>query len=244
MSLDSIRNRGMESFLTARSLHETQSSQFKEVKLPVNSRLITPNDKIFDTYLKNRGLSITDYPFRITPNDIGRNKNRIIIPYTYKNKAVGWTSRFLDTRKPKYLNEHQQAGYLFGLDFQKPNWQYAIVAEGVLDAISINCLAVMHNEFTEQQLAILHRLGKEIIVVPDQDKAGMVLFNESMEQGFSISVPNWGKNNKNKWITDINDAIQQYGKITTLLSIIHAKEPSKILNLMALNNMKKRLNIR
>jgi len=248
MNLDSIRNRKFSDIVHDRQVEELRndfrSIHFIEHKLPRGSRPINLNDKKFIQYLDSRGLSTADYSFRITPQDVGRNKNRIIIPYLYDQKIVGWTSRFLDKHKLKYMNEHQQDGYLFGLDFQKDTWKYAIVSEGVLDAVSIKGLAVMHGEFSQRQITMLRHLEKEIIVVPDQDKPGLVLVKQAMAEGFSVSIPNWGKNKDNEWITDINEAVQRYGKLGTLLSIVHAKESSNILIKMTLNKMKTRLEIR
>jgi DNA primase len=92
---------------------------------------------------------------------------------------------------------------------------------------------VLHNELNEQQIAILRRQGKEVIVVPDQDKAGMVLAAEAMKAGFSISVPEWPDD-----IKDVNDAVKKYGKIGTLLSIISNRTSSKIKGKVALTNLR------
>ena len=117
---------------------------------------------------------------------------------------------------PKYLNE-QQPGYIFGLDLQKSNWKYVIVVEGVLDAISINGMAVLHNKISDKQAKQLMRLAqeKEVIVVPDHDKAGKKLVDDAVKYGFSVSTPLWGND-----IKDVNDAVLVNGKIATILDII------------------------
>jgi len=217
--------------------------KFDKYKLPLSARRITEHDTKYVEYLKGRHLSLSDYNFFITPKAPGREANRIIIPYMYKGNVVGWTSRYLDDKKPKYKNEHQQVGYVFGVDFQKLHWEHVIVSEGIMNAISIRCLAVMHNEFTNVQLALIQHLGKQVIVVPDQDKAGLVLAHEAIKNGFSVSVPNWGSDAEGNLITDINEAVQTYGKGGTLLSIMNASESSTIKITVALNKMKKRQNI-
>jgi len=178
------------------------------------------------------------YPYHITPMDGGRNANRIIVPYMYKDELVGYTSRFLDDRHPKYLNE-QQPGYIFGLDFQRPEWNIAIVVEGVFDAISIDGIAVLHNEISEVQAMQLKRVGKEIIVVPDQDKAGLKLIDQALDNSFSVSIPLWDQG-----IKDVNDAVIEYGKLGTLMYIMKYRKTSSIKIKLAKKALQKRINER
>jgi DNA primase len=199
--------------------------KFKDHILPDDAVLIDkddPSHNVFIDYLKGRSIHSDDYPFMVTPNDQGRMANRIIIPYTFKNQIVGHTSRFLDNRIPKYLNE-QQPGYVFGYDFQKPDWQVCILVEGIFDAISINGCALMHNEISDTQAQILASLNRRIILVPDRDMTGLELCNKALELGYSVSIPNWEDN-----IKDVNDAVVKYGKLPTLLSILSSATTSKI----------------
>ena len=240
INLDSLKNKKIYDIAASRTNAREEIIQrnifFKEVKLPPTARSIMQCDQWAIDYLKDeRGLDYHDYPFKITPQDVGRNKKRILIPYMYGSDNVGWTSRYLDKRMPKYLNEHQQPGYVFGLNLQKPDWDFIIVVEGAFCAISISGVAVLHNEISERQMALLRRQGKEIIVVPDQDKAGIVLAEQALEAGFSISIPIWDTQ-----VKDVNDAVKEYGKLGALLSIIHNKTPSKIKGKVAINNLRKR----
>jgi hypothetical protein len=214
LNLESLRHRSINDVLDDRNKVITANIKFDAVSLPSNARLIDETDTVFIDYLKTRGLEYEQYSFMITPNDKGRYANRIIIPYTNKGKNVGYTSRFIDNKTPKYINE-QQPGYIFGLDFQKPNWKYVIVVEGVLDAISIEGVAVLHNKISDEQMLQLKQLYREVIVVPDQDKAGLKLIDKALEHGFSVSVPLW-----DDYIKDVNDAVTKYGRITTILDII------------------------
>jgi DNA primase len=146
----------------------------------------------------------------------------VLIPFTYNNKVIGWTARFLDDRTPKYIN-HSQPGYVFGTDLQHANWQYTIVTEGIFDALSIGGLALMHNTISDAQARLIRTLGKEVIVVPDQDLPGMELVDRAVELGYSVSMPEWPGH-----IKDVNDAVIEYGRLGTLLTIMQAKETSKI----------------
>jgi DNA primase len=97
------------------------------------------------------------------------------------------------------------------------------VCEGIFDALSISGLAVMHNEINDAQVRLIRSLGKEIVVVPDQDRAGVGLVDRAMELGWSVSIPNWPDG-----VKDINDAVIKLGKLTTLMTIMQARETSRI----------------
>ena len=235
LNLESLRHKSIHDILDDRSKVITASIKFKDIELPKNARLLTSEDINVANYLNKRGINVNDYAFMITPEDKGRNKNRIVIPYTNKGKIVGYTSRYLDNKIPKYINE-QQKGYLFGLDLQKDNWEYAIVTEGVLDAISISGLAVMHNRISDKQSQQLKQLYREVIVVPDQDKAGLKLIDDALQNGFNVSIPNWGSG-----VKDVNDAVIKYGKIKTLLMILESKNSSSIKIKLAKKELERRI---
>ena len=181
-----------------------------------------PLHKVYIDYLKSRAINYKEYPFLITPTAPGRYANRIIIPYTYKNKIVGHTSRFLDNKIPKYINQ-QQPGYVFNIDIQKPKWQVCILTEGIFDALSIDGIAIMHDDISNEQAQLIASLNKQIIVVPDRDKTGLKLCDRALELGYSVSLPNWEID-----IKDVNDAVVRYGKLATLLSILQNATMSKI----------------
>jgi DNA primase len=128
----------------------------------------------------------------------------------------------LDNRQPKYIHD-TQSGYVFGTDLQKPDWQYVIVVEGVFDALSIGGLAVLHAEINEAQVRLIRSLGREVIVVPDQDAAGMRLVDRAVELGWSVSMPAWPED-----VKDVNDAVIRWGKLATLITILQARETSSI----------------
>jgi hypothetical protein len=220
-SLESLQHKDLLDFTKPK---QKIKIKFKDHELPIGELVstINPLHKVYTDYLTNRKIDSNEYPFLITPEEKGRMGNRIIVPYTYKNKIVGHTSRFLDDRIPKYLNE-QQPGYVFGYDFQKPDWQVCILVEGIFDALSINACALMHNEISESQAQLLATLNKRIIFVPDQDKTGLSICDRALELGYSVSIPNWHPD-----VKDVNDAVVRYGKFPTLLSILQSATNSKI----------------
>ena len=198
--------------------------KFKDHELPEGEMLDGNNSlhKVYIDYVQSRGINYNEYPFLITPTAKGRYANRIIIPYTYKNKIVGHTSRFLDNKIPKYINE-QQPGYVFNIDIQKPEWQVCILTEGIFDALSIDGIAIMHDDISNEQAQLISSLNKQIIVVPDRDKAGLKICDRALELGYSVSLPTWESD-----IKDVNDAVVRYGKLPTLLSILQSATMSKI----------------
>jgi len=235
LNLESLRHKNINDIASERERTATSKISFKDYELPKDFRLINENDKDFVSYLNARGIKIDDYAFMIDPTGVNRNKNRIIVPYTNDGKIVGMTSRYLDNKTPKYINEQQQ-GYVFGLDLQKENWKYAIVVEGVFDAISISGCAVLHNKINDKQAQQLKQLYKEVIVVPDRDKSGLKLIEDALKYGFNVSLPDWDKS-----IKDVNDAVVKNGKVKTLLDIIKSKNSSSIKIKLSMKALAKQL---
>ena len=98
-SLESLQHKDILDFSQPKKKIKVK---FDEHKLPEDSELVDQNNplhKTFVDYLQRRAVNIDAYPFVVTPNIEGRMGNRIIIPYTYKGKIVGNTSRFLDDRR-------------------------------------------------------------------------------------------------------------------------------------------------
>jgi DNA primase len=160
----------------------------------------------------------------------------IIIPFTYRDQVVGWTKRFLDDRNPRYLSD-AQPGYVFNVDSIKDSWTQVIVTEGIFDALSIGGVAVMHNDINDAQARLIRNLGKEITVVPDQDKTGLDLIDRAMELGWAVSIPDWGD------CKDVNDAVIKYGHLATLITIMQSRETSRIKIELRKRQLAKRLSI-
>lgn len=221
-SLESLQYKDLLSYVQIKK--QKRKIKFKDHVLP-DAELLDENNiqhKEFINYLIKRHIDVKNYPFMITPDMPGRMGKRIIIPYTYKDKIVGHTSRFLDNKTPKYINE-QQPGYVFGIDFQKPEWQVCILVEGIFDALSLNACALTHNTINEDQAIMLSMLNKQIIFVPDHDKTGLDTCDRALELGYSVSIPDWDDD-----VKDVNDAVIKYGKLSTLLSILQSATTNKV----------------
>lgn len=181
------------------------------------------DQKLIDVfcYLRNvRGLDPYGYKYYWT-SKVGFS-NRVIIPFIYNGKVVGYTARAIGDAKPKYISE-QQPGYVFNLDNQHNARAFVIVSEGPFDALSIDGCALLGAEIKESQNWLLRQLGKEIILVPDRDHEGPKTVEQALEFGWSVSMPDWPAG-----VKDVNDAVVKLGKLATMQLIITAKESSNL----------------
>lgn len=227
MTLEAIKIREASDDPTLRmvKVQTKHAIMFKTTQLPDDSELLDGNNsqhQSYIDYLNSRGLAWDSYRYYVTPNDVGRNANRIIIPYYHNGSIVGNTSRFIDDRKPKYISD-QQRGYVFNIDAQSNERQVCIMVEGQFDAIAIGGCAYMGSTILDEQANIISRLRRKVIVVPDRDKTGMEVCDRALELGYHVSIPNWADS-----VKDVNDAVQRYGKLATLLSILQSATSSKI----------------
>ena len=172
-------------------------------------------------YIATRNLNLDDTDYYWSPS-LGY-RDRLIIPFYYEKRIVGWTARTItEDKKPKYLTE-TQPGFVYGLDEQSYNKIFAIVCEGQVDAIHVDGCALGGSEINDQQAMLLNRLAKDVIVVPDRDSAGSKLVEQAIELGWSVSLPNWDSD-----INDIGDAVSKYGRLYTLYSIANTAEDSPL----------------
>jgi hypothetical protein len=172
-------------------------------------------------YMAARGLNLDDTDYYWSPSLAYRD--RLIIPFYYEKRIVGWTARTIAAdKKPKYLTE-TQPGFVYGLDEQGYNKVFAILCEGQVDAIHVEGCALGGSEINDAQAMLIDKLNKDIIVVPDRDKAGSKLVEQAIERGWGVSLPEW-----NQDINDIGDSVDKYGRLYTLYSIASAAETSPL----------------
>jgi len=174
-------------------------------------------------YVKARKINTDLYDFYWTDSLEHKLDQRVIIPMIWEGKIIGYTSRaFVDGVRPKYFSNYEP-NLVFNLNNQLPDAKFVIVCEGPFDAMSVDGVAVMSNDCSETQADIIDSLGREVIVVPDADKAGANLVNRAIEYGWSVSFPVWQETCK-----DVNEAVVKYGKLFVLKSILDARESSKL----------------
>jgi len=209
--------------------HKALLPTFETVPLPESARKLQEwagGDvdknlmKIFE-YMKERNLYMDDTEYYWTPELAYRD--RLIIPFYYEGRVVGWTGRSVQAdKKPKYLTE-VQPGFVYGLDEQSYNKAFTIVCEGQIDAIHIEGCALGGSEVSDQQAMLLKKLQKQIIIVPDRDTAGSKLIQTAIDQGWSVSMPEWSQD-----IKDVSEAVNKYGRLYTLYSIVNGAEESAL----------------
>jgi hypothetical protein len=240
INLESLRHRNIQGIIDDRQrvANVLQGIDFPEKELPPAAELVTPEHTYEWEYIKKRSVP-EDFPIMtVRENDsVHWTRPQVIVPFTYNNILVGYTCRMLDDRQPKYIQDIPH-GYVFGTDLQGTDWQHVLVMEGVFDALSVNGLAVLHAEINDAQVRLIRSLGREVTVVPDQDDAGMKLVDRAVELGWAVSIPNWPAD-----VKDVNDAVQRYGRVATLLSIFEARNTSKIKIEIAKKNLLRKLSV-
>ena len=148
--------------------------------------------------------------------------DRVIVPFRWEDRIVGNTARKIQEGRPKYLSD-QHPHFVFNFDKQKEQQRYIFVCEGPFDALSVGGVALLTNEIADQQARIINSLGAEVIVIPDQDRAGLVLFDRAAELNWSVAMPNWDDN-----IKDVADAVQKYGKLFVIVDAIKTAQKGAI----------------
>ncbi len=179
------------------------------------------------TYLQSRGdeaLDATTYYW--TPTSKQTLHRRLLIPCYQDHRLVGWTGRAVDPAiTPRYLKE-LPSNFLFNLEFlSRPKRKYVLIVEGVIDALVIDGIGALGASLNEQQIAWINQSGKQPVVVPDRDAAGGRLIEIAIQQGWLVACLHYGRHQW--WDTDIKDAadaVQRYGKLYTIQSILATVE--------------------
>lgn len=176
-------------------------------------------------YLLSRGdVVVAASKYYWTPETKHNLHRRLIVPCHQQGELVGWVARSITpTVVPRYHND-VPTNLLFNVDrLTMPSRKYAFIVEGVFDALAIEGVAAMGASLNEQQITWINQCDKQVIVVPDRDRAGCGLINIAIEQGWHVATPHYGKHQW--WDADIKDAdaaVQRYGKLYTLRSIVES----------------------
>ena len=75
----------------------------------------------------------------------------------------------------------------------------------------------------DSQAQVIETLDRDIIVVPDRDKAGQMMVNAALKYGWSVAFPEWGDG-----IKDVADAVAKYGQLFTMRSILDSVQANKL----------------
>lgn len=134
-------------------------------------------------------------------------RNRLMLPVIdVRGDVVGFGSRVLDKSEPKYMNSTETPVYskrrvLYGLNLarktKRPN---IILCEGNLDVVTLhqagfdNAVASMGTALTNEQIRLLSRYTKELVLCYDNDNAGKLATQRALQllnnSDFSVRVLN------------------------------------------------------
>lgn len=215
--------------------------KFPTLEMPEGARLFSewvkednPPKNFLDAanYVNDRGEGFLGaYNYYWSPSLKHGLNRRVIIPFYWKGNLVGWNARLIKGDGDRYYGDIP-SNFLFnsrviGLEDRK----FIIVVEGLFDAIAIDGVGACGGSLTKEQIQWLNSSGQEIILVPDKDKAGQALIDIAIKEGWSVSIPIADSYNLS-WdadIEDVADAVQRYGRLYTLRSIIDNRTTNKML---------------
>ncbi|MCD7797556.1 MAG: DNA primase [Clostridiales bacterium] len=163
-------------------------------------------------YLKNLGYGFSEMlDAGVIKNSINGGhydtfKNRVMTPIIdVRGNVVAFGGRVLDDSKPKYVNTSDTLAYkktneLFGLNFAKDNCSDSLIlCEGYMDVISMhqagftNSVAGCGTALTAEQVRLISRYTKEVVLVYDADEAGQKALNKALrffkDTDLKIRVP-------------------------------------------------------
>jgi len=153
-------------------------------------------------YLRDKSINIKliEKAGLIIPKDNGgfydRFRNRLIIPiFDIKNRVIAFGARILEEGTPKYINSPETQIYikgknLFGLNLAKDvirEKDFCLIVEGYFDVITpiqnsfSNIVASSGTALTPEQIRLLKRYTKNVVVVYDADKAGQLATLRSLD---------------------------------------------------------------
>ena len=123
-----------------------------------------------------------------------RFRNRVMFPIIdVKGQVLGFGGRVMDNSEPKYLNSPETIVFnkrknLFALNLAKKTTAPALIlAEGYMDVIALHqagfdcAVASLGTALTEEQVKLISRYKKEVVIAYDSDGAGVKATNRALE---------------------------------------------------------------
>ncbi len=123
-----------------------------------------------------------------------RFRGRVMTPIIdVRGNVIAFGGRVLDDSKPKYINTNDTLAYkktneLFALNFAKDSGKDTIIlCEGYMDVITMhqagftNAVAGCGTALTQEQVKLICRYAKEVILAYDADEAGQKAVARSVE---------------------------------------------------------------
>ena len=120
-------------------------------------------------------------------------RNRVMTPIIdVRGNVIAFGGRVLDDSKPKYINTgdtlvYKKTNELFALNFAKDSKEDALIlCEGYMDVIAMhqagftNAVAGCGTALTTEQVRLIRRYAKEVIITYDADEAGQKALQKAM----------------------------------------------------------------
>ena len=95
---------------------------------------------------------------------------------------------------------------------------------------------MLTNSISDQQAQMIDRLNMEVIVIPDQDRAGLNVIKKAAELGWSVSFPTWDSE-----VKDCVDAVRKYGRLFVVVDAIKTAQKGDIKINMYKKNLEKKI---
>ncbi len=193
-------------YLEGRGITEATQKQFRLGYAPNSWDAMS-------SFLRSRGASTAQIERSglVTLKEAGgfydRFRGRLMFPICdTQGRPVAFGGRIIGEGEPKYLNSPETAVYtkgqhLFGLNYSRDsirNKDFAILVEGYLDFLIPfqegvrNLVASLGTALTENQVRLLGRYTRKIVVNFDPDSAGVAATKRSLElllgEGFKVNV--------------------------------------------------------
>lgn len=150
-------------------------------------------------------------------------RNRVMTPIIdVRGNVIAFGGRVLDDSKPKYINTsdtlvYKKTNELFALNFAKDSGEDSLIlCEGYMDVIAMhqagftNAVAGCGTALTSEQVRLVSRYAKEVILTYDADEAGQKALSKAIslfdQTEINVKIPALvgGK--------DPDEIIRKYGK--------------------------------
>lgn len=128
-------------------------------------------------------------------------RNRVMTPIIdVRGNVIAFGGRVLDDSKPKYINTsdtlvYKKTNELFGLNLAKDSGSDTLIlCEGYMDVIAMhqagftNAVAGCGTALTSEQIRLISRYAKEVILAYDADEAGQKALNKAISLFDSTDV--------------------------------------------------------
>ena len=180
-------------------------------------------------HLKSKGFSIGDMldagVIKISKNNryYDTFKNRVMTPIIdVRGNVIAFGGRVLDDSKPKYVNTAETLVYkktneLFALNLAKDSGQDSLIlCEGYMDVIAMhqagftNAVAGCGTALTNEQVRLISRYAKEVVLAYDNDEAGQKALNKAItlfrQTDVKVRIPAFSGGK------DPDEIIRKYGR--------------------------------